>query len=134
MNSLKYLPWRSLFLAAFLSVTVVKAADLMLGWTLSHLSSAEVLIKLLLTKPGFTLMYLCAGLAIGSLGVIFFKQLGNDSALYSSTLWALGGCLLISLWLVLHLDVGGLSLVKIHYIHTIGIIVGVFWKGQHPRR
>jgi hypothetical protein len=134
VNSLKYRPWRSLVFAALLSSLVVKMTDLILGQILNHFIGAELWMKFLLTKPGFTLLSVCSGLAIGSLGVVFLEQFENDRMFYSSTLWILVGCILISLWLILRLDIGGLSLVKIHYISTVGIIVGVFWKGRYLRR
>jgi hypothetical protein len=113
---------------------VAKAADLIMGQVLNHFSGTNLWMRFLLTKPGFTLMSICIGLAIGSLGVVFLEQFENDRIFYSSTLWILAGCILISLWLILHLDIGGLSLVKIHYISTVGIIVGVFWRGRYLRR
>jgi hypothetical protein len=128
MNSLKYLPWRSLFLSSLVGIAIVKAADLMANSIINHLDST--LIRLLLTRSGFTLIYACTGLAAGSLGVIFLERFERNSPIYSSTLWALVLCLLISLGLFQHLGLEGLSLVEIHYIHAIGIVVGVFWRGQ----
>jgi hypothetical protein len=134
VNALKYLPWKSLTLAAFLSVVVVKAADLWVGRLLGQLDSTSVLMKFLLTRTGFTVLFFCAGLAVGSLGVLFLEKFEAHRAIYSSSLWALVLCLLISLWLIVQLNIEGLSLGAVHYTHTIGIVVGVFWKGRHYRR
>ncbi|WP_404784277.1 hypothetical protein [Altericista sp. CCNU0014] len=130
MNSLKYLPWRSLFLASLLGVVAVKIADAIAGSAVNRLDSHSALIGLLLTRSGFTLIYACAGLAVGSLGVFFLERFERGSSIYSSTLWALVLCLLVGLWLFQHLDIAGLSLVEIHYIHILGTIVGVFWRGK----
>ncbi len=130
MNSLKYLPWRSLFLSSLVGIAIVKAADLIVDKIVNRLDSTSVLIRFLLTPSGFTLICACAGLAAGSLGVIFLERFERSSPIYSSTLWALVLCTLISLWLVQHLGIAGLSLIGIDYVHVIGIIVGVFWRGK----
>jgi hypothetical protein len=131
VNALKYLPWRSLILAALFSVIVVKATDLWIGRILGQLNNTSLLMKFLLTRTGFTLLFFCAGLAIGSLGVLFLEKFGEHRAIDSASLWALVLCLLIGLWLILQLNIEGLSLVEVHYTHTIGIVVGVFWKGRY---
>ncbi len=134
VNALKYLPWRSLTLAALLSVIVVKAADLWIGRILGQLDNTSVLMKFLLTPTGSTLLFFCVGLAIGSLGVLFLEKFEVRQAIDSSSLWALVLCILISLWLIVQLNIEGLSLGEVHYTHTIGIVVGVFWKGRYYRR
>lgn len=134
MNALKYLPWRSLTLAALLSVVVVKATDLWIGRLLGQLGNTSLLMKFLLTPTGSTLLFFCVGLAIGSLGVAFLEKFEVRQAIDSSSLWALVLCILVSLWLVVQLNIEGLSLSEVHYTHTIGIAVGVFWKGRYYRR
>lgn len=134
MNALKYLPWRSLSLAALLSVIVIKAADLWIGRILGQLDRTSVLIKFLLTPTGATLLFFCVGLAMGSLGVAFLEKFELHRTINSSSLWALALCILISFWLIVQLNIEGLSLGGVHYTHTIGIIVGVFWKGRHYKR
>lgn len=117
MNALKYLPWRSLTLAAILSVIVVKAADLWLVRILGQLGNTSVLMKFLLTPTGSTLLFFCVGLAIGSLGVLFLEKFEARRAIDSSSLWALVLCILISLWVIGQLNVGGLSLGEVNYTH-----------------
>lgn len=134
VNALKYLPWRSLTLAALLSVIVVKATDLWIERILGQLDNTSLLMKFLLTRTGFTLLFFGVGLAIGSLGVLFLEKFEVRRAIDSSSLWALVLCILISLWLVVQLNIGGLSLGEVHYTQTIGIVVGVFWKGRYYRR
>jgi hypothetical protein len=134
VNALKYLPWRSLTLAALLSVIVVKATDLWIGQLLGQLGSTSLLLmKFLLTPTGSTLLFLCGGLAIGSLGVACLEKFEARRAINSSSLWALVLCILISLWLVVQLNVKGLSLGEVNYTHTMGVVVGVFWKGRYYR-
>ena len=133
MNALKYLPWRSLILSAILSVIVIKATDLWVGRILGQLGNTALLMKFLLTPTGSTLLFFCIGLAIGSLGVLFLEKVEAHRAINSSSLWALVLCILISLWLVVQLKIGGLSLGTVSYTHTIGIVVGVFWKGRYYR-
>jgi hypothetical protein len=133
VNALKYLPWRSLFLSSLAGIATVKAADLIAERIVNFLDSLDntsVLIGFLLSRSGLMLFYACAGLAVGSLGVFFLERFERNSRIYSSTLWALVLCLLISLLLVEHLGIPGLSLVEIDYIHVLSIIVGVFWRGK----
>lgn len=134
MNALKYLPWRSLTLSALLSVIVIKASDLWIGRLLGQLDNTSLLLKFLLTRTGFTLLFFCAGLAMGSLGVLLLEKFEAHRAIDSANLWALVLCILISLWLIMQLNIKGLGLGEVHYTHTIGIVVGVFWKGRHYRR
>jgi hypothetical protein len=134
VNALKYLPWRSLTLAALLSVIVVKATDLWIGQLLGQLGSTSLLLmKFLLTPTGSTLLFFCGGLAIGSLGVVCLEKFEARRAINSSSLWALVLCILISLWIVVQVNVKGLSLGEVNYTHTMGIVVGVFWKGRYYR-
>jgi hypothetical protein len=132
VNVLKQLPWRSLFLAAILSVIIVKAFDYLAVKGLSGLDSDATISNLLVTRPGLLLLFGCGGLAIGGLGVLCLERFGNIRFINANILWALILCLLVTLWLLSQLDVAGIGFAQqFSETHLIGIIIGVFWKGQN---
>ncbi len=128
MNAFRQLPWRSLLLAAILSVTVVKAVDYLIARGL-ELGSNTALLKLLVTPAGSLLLFGCGGLAIGGLGVLCLERVGS-ARIQSNVLWAFVLCLLLCLWLLAQLPVAGLGLVIFSQVHMIGIVIGVFWQGR----
>ena len=130
MNAFKQLPWRSLLLAAILSVTIVKAVDYIVIKGLELLGSSAVLLKLLVTPAGSLLLFGCGGLAIGGLGVLCLERVGSPYRIQVNALWAFVLCLILSLWLLAQLPVEGLGLVIFSQVHMIGVVVGVFWQGR----
>jgi hypothetical protein len=130
VNAFKQLPWRSLFLAAILAVIIVKAFDYVVAQSLSILSPDATILKLLVTPAGGLLLFGCGGLAIGGFGVLCLERFGNVRLIHSNTLWALILCLLVSLWFLSQLPVGGLGFVAFSEAHLVGVIIGVFWRGQ----
>ncbi|NJM77860.1 MAG: hypothetical protein HC852_21385 [Acaryochloridaceae cyanobacterium RU_4_10] len=129
MNSLKYLPWRSLFLAAILAVITMKAIDFLL-WKSFDYTASSSFAELLSTKMGNLLFLFCEGLAVGGFGVLYLERVGRVGPIYASTLWALVLCLLISLWLGTFVRIAGLGLVDISELSIMSVILGVFWRGR----
>jgi hypothetical protein len=131
VNALKQLPWRSLFLAALLAVVIVKAFDYVVVKGLLTFDSNATISNLLVTGPGVLLLFGGGGLAIGGLGVLCLERFGNVRFINANVLWALILCLLIMLWLLSQLDVAGIGFAQqFSETHLIGIVIGVFWKGQ----
>lgn len=130
MNTLKYLPWRSLFLASILAVVVMKAIDLLAARSVLHLGNSSALAQLLITPAGYILLFVCGGLALGGLGVSFLERLAANGPIYASTLWALVLCLLISAAIATYFPIDGLGLAGLSQPHAMTIIVGVFWRGK----
>ncbi len=128
MNSLKYLPWRSLSLAAILAVATMKVIDFVLGKSL--LNSASAFTELLLTPAGSLVVYLCEGLAIGGLGVLYLERVGRTGPIYAAVLWALAFCLFLSLVLATYINIPGFGLQEVTQYQVMSIIVGVFWRGR----
>jgi hypothetical protein len=128
VNSLKYLPWRSLCWVAILAVITLKVVDFVLGQSLLYPGSA--FLNLLITPAGSMLLLLCEGLALGACGVLYLERWGRTGPIYASVLWALAFCLLISLWLASYLPISGLGLEKISEYQVMSLIVGVFLRGR----
>jgi hypothetical protein len=132
VNTLKQLPWRSLFWAALLSVIIVKAFDFVVALGLTALPRDTTILKLLITPAGGLLLFGGGGLAIGGLGVLCLERFGNVRLINANILWALILCLLITLWLLSFLNVAGIGFAQqFSETHLIGIVIGVFWKGQN---
>jgi hypothetical protein len=131
MNALKQLPWQSLFLAAFLSVIIVKALDFIATKGLSILNLHKAILSLLTTIPGGILIFGCGGLAIGGLGVLCLERFGKVRFINANILWALILCLLIALWLLSKFDLEETGFAQFSEAHLMGIVIGVFWKGQN---
>jgi hypothetical protein len=130
MNAFKQLPWGSLFLAAILAVTIVKAIDYVAIQSILLLKTDAALYRLLATPAGGLVLFGCGGLAIGGLGVLCLERVGRLRIIQNNILWALVLCLLISLWLLSKLPVDGLGLVAFSQIHMLGVLLGVFWQGR----
>jgi hypothetical protein len=129
VNSLKYLPWRSLFLVAILAVLTMKAIDFIL-WKSFDYAASSGFAELLSTKIGNLLFLFCEGLAVGGFGVLYLERIGRVGPIYTSTLWTLVLCLFLSLWLGTYLPMKGLGLVDISEVHVMSLILGVFWRGR----
>jgi hypothetical protein len=129
VNSLKYLPWRSLFLVAILAVITMKAIDFLV-WKSFDYTESSGFAELLSTKIGNLLFLFCEGLAVGGFGVLYLERIGRVGPIYTSTLWTLILCLFLSLWLSTYLPMKGLGLVDISEVHVMSLILGVFWRGR----
>jgi hypothetical protein len=131
VNAFKQLPWRSLFLAALLAVIIVKAFDYLATKGLSAFDAHGAIRNLLITGSGELLLLGGGGLAIGGLGVLCLERFENVRFISANVLWALILCLVIALWLLSKLDVPGIGFAQqFSETHLIGIVIGVFWKGQ----
>jgi hypothetical protein len=131
VNAFKQLPWQSLFLAALLAVIIVKAFDYLATKGLSAFDAHGTIRNLLITGSGELLLLGCGGLAIGGLGVLCLERFGNVRFISVNLLWALILCLMITFWLLSKLDVPGIGIAQqFSETHLIGIVIGVFWKGQ----
>jgi hypothetical protein len=135
VDAIKQLPWRSLFLAAVLAVIIAKALDFVAAKGLSTLNLYSAILNLLATPTGGLLIFGCGGLAIGALGVLCLERLGKVRFINANILWALILCLLIMLWLLSRLlsqfNLAGIGFAQFSEAHLMGIVIGVFWKGQN---
>jgi hypothetical protein len=129
VNSLKYLPWRSLFWVAILAVITMKAIDFVL-WKSFGYAESSGFVELLSTKTGNLLFLFCEGLAVGGFGVLYLERVGRVGPIYTSTLWALVLCLFLCLWLGTYIPIAGLGLVDISQLHVMSMLLGVFWRGR----
>lgn len=127
---LKFLPWRSLFQAAFFAVLLLALPiDLLLRLAVRHGDQSPVLESLLTTVlsplPSLVLS-LGIPVGLGALAVYVLERV-DRSSITAGSLWGLVLCvvlvLLVEQWLVSGSP--GFSMTEL-----VLIAVGVFWKGR----
>lgn len=132
MYQFKSLPWQQLFNASV--ITLVLASGIDYGLTLILPASSQVQIGSILGPPWRLLSSAAIDMAIGILGVIILERvIGSRRRIQVSTLWGLVLCLLIALVLRASLPIPGLFLGPLHQITIVGLLLGVFSKGQQYR-
>lgn len=132
MYQFKSLPWQQLLNASV--ITLVLASGIDYGLTLILPASSQVQIGSILGPPWRLLSSAAIDMAIGILGVIILERvIGPRRRIQVSTLWGLVLCLLIALVLRASLPIPGLFLGPLHQITIVGLLLGVFSKGQQYR-
>ena len=127
---LKFLPWRSLFQAAFVAVVLLALPVdvlLLLASRYSAQSAALESLLSLLMSPLFSLIIsLGLPIGLGALAVYVLERI-DRSSISTGNLWALVLCVVLLLLLekVLLLGAPGFSMTVLALI-----AVGVFWKGR----
>ncbi|KAI9131026.1 hypothetical protein [Acaryochloris sp. CCMEE 5410] len=133
MYQFKVLPWQQLINASV--ITLVLASVIDYGLTLILPASSQVQIEAVLGPPWGLLSSAAIDMAIGILGVIILERVMEPRRrIQVSTLWGLVLCLLIALALRASLPIPGLFLGPFHQITIVGLLLGVFSKGQQYRR
>ncbi|MBD2020687.1 peptide chain release factor 1 [Leptolyngbya sp. FACHB-36] len=128
LSRLKYLPWRSLFLAGGLSVLLLAVPiDVLLSLVVQLRDSATAqLVMTLLTSPLGIIITFAIPVGLGALAVLLLERL-DRSSISTGSLWGLVLCLLIARLLETALFYGA---IQISELELVGIVLGVFWKGR----
>ena len=125
-RSLKYLPWATLFQNAALTTLVASAIDILLMLGIRQL----VLFNVLRIQLLALIIFFLAAAAIGALGVWLMDRFFPQVYLNAGCMWALIGCLILTLWLKSLIPVIPSLFTKLDYNGVIGIVLGVFWQGR----
>lgn len=128
LSRLKLLPWRSLALAASLSLLLCLVVEFLLVLGAMKLAIVAKLLTLLFASAFAVLASFAVGVGFGALAVYILEQL-DCPALNTATLWALVPCLIVAA-LVRNLLPFPPVLLQSDYTQCIGMLVGVFWKGR----
>ena len=128
LDRLKRLPWLVLFQVAIVTAIVAIALEFLLGVSVSIPAMQSVLTILLSPTLGLITVFAIA-VGIGSLAVFVFERL-NQPLINTGSLWALVLCLAIVLLVVGIVGILPLGLVGVSYPQVVGLVVGIFWKGQ----
>lgn len=128
---IKTLPWIPLFQNALLTVLIAMVLDVVLILGLVALSTvwpegARVVLQGGIV--GLLLQFMAAG-GIGALAVILMERIFRYVRLDAATLWALVGCLVITLFVKNLLPIPAL-LVGISYYQFVGLMLGLFSRGR----
>ncbi len=129
LRQLKFLPWRSLFLVALLTLAIASLVDGLLAWG-SQVALIARALRFFFLPNWALLVSAVVGLGIGALAVLLLERLFSGRVLmHTSTLWALVLCLVVCLWGQSLLPLPRI-LVSLNEAQAIGIVVGLFWKGR----
>lgn len=129
MYQLKLLPWQALVNASVITLLIATGLDY--GLTLLLPSAVQASILSMFGSP-LRLIYSSAIDAVmGVLGVVVLEKLmGSRPSIYASTLWAFILCLLVALVLRSMIPIPGIFLSQLHQISIVGVLIGVFGRGQ----
>lgn len=129
MHQFKSLPWQVLINAALITLGLTTGLDYGLTLILPLASQAQILSMF---GPPLGLLFSTAvDMVIGIVGVMVLEKLMSPRpSIYLSTLWALILCLLLALVLRSFIPIPGILLSQLHQISIVGILMGVFGKGQ----
>ena len=128
LRSLKYLPWGSLFQVSALTIAIVAALEMVLTLALKQSSVIIKIFNLLFAPPLDLLMTFLFAVGVGALAVYLLERFYPQTTINKNSLWALGLCLILILWLKVIL-IGSLIL-DLNEIQAIAMLVGIFWKGR----
>lgn len=127
LSRLKYLPWRSLFLAGGLAVLllIVPIESLLQQLAQSGSESSQWVITLL-NSPLGVIIGLAIPVGLGALAVFLLERLDRTS-ISTGSLWGLVLCTLLARivqTLIFYREV------QTNELELVGIVLGVFWKGR----
>ncbi|MEM8806783.1 MAG: peptide chain release factor 1 [Cyanobacteria bacterium P01_G01_bin.38] len=130
LRPLKYLPWGTLFQIAGLATV---AGGLIERLLISSLSQFNLLSRLTSLFLFVEVLQFGLGFGTGALGVIILERWFSRLSINASVLWALVGCLVLTLWLKTLLPF--IWVVGLDQLSIVGALLGVFWQGRrHWRR
>jgi hypothetical protein len=125
----KLQPWRSLLIVAALTTIVASSLDNIIIWILTRSESAIAFFYSLSSSSLGSIIYLAVTVGFGAFSVFICEIIQPEVVLNTSSLWALVLCLIVSLFLKEAISVPSL-LLNLSQVFSIGMIVGVFWKGK----
>lgn len=129
VNSFKLLPWQTLIRTSVITLGLVMGVDY--GLTRFLPSASQTAIEVMFASPLGGLYSAVVDGGIGILGVVVLEKLMKSRPVINvSTLWALILCLLLALVLRSWISLPGVFLSQLHQISLVGVLLGVFGKGQ----
>lgn len=129
LRRFKYLPWRSLLQVSGLTILIVIFLELLLPAGYRQSYALYSTLSTLYKPPLGTIINFATAVGVGAFAVYLLERFYKQLFIHTATLWALVLCLALVIFLKSLLPVVPL-LVGLNYLHLIGVIVGVFWKGR----
>ena len=128
LERLKQLPWLILLQAALFTTLIVLGSEYLLLFGAQVPAIAQLLGTLL--SPALALITLFGvAMGVGALGVLLLERF-NRILIDTGILWGLIACLALVLLIVQAIGLLPLGLAGMSYPQLIGIVLGVFLKGQ----
>jgi hypothetical protein len=131
-NKFDQIPWPQTMQVAIVTVAIVIGLEqlLILGLPAIPASIARFILEALVgnSKPSL-LVNLAIDGAIGALAVLIYERWKGMIQLNGNTLWALVGCLVLSLFIRSALPLQ-IMVCKLSELSAIAMLLGVFWKGR----
>ncbi len=129
LKRLQQLPWLKLFQVAVLTAIAVLVLEYLL-WVLSIQIPGMRNLLILALSPTFGFITAFAvALGVGALAVLILERF-QRIVINAGVLWGLGACVAIALFLLQILHLFPIGLVGIGETQLIGILLGIFFKGQ----
>ncbi|MDX2241812.1 MAG: hypothetical protein NW224_14090 [Leptolyngbyaceae cyanobacterium bins.302] len=125
---LKQLPWLVLLQTALLTTIVLLVLEYLLFFSTQISVVRQVLQVLGSPAIEFITLFVVA-LGVGALAVLILERM-KRIAINTASLWGLVACLAIVLLIEQSLGLFPVGLVGIDYPQLIGIVLGIFLKGQ----
>jgi hypothetical protein len=131
LRSWKFLPWRSLFSAAAVTVLIAKLLDAAIGYGSIYSQPLDRLLTAIVEHQLAVILFLLLYFGLGALAVYLLETVFSPGPIYASTLWALILCLLLTFMLAsLIFRPLPVVLFRLNENLLVGLAVGVFWKGR----
>ncbi|MBF2025441.1 MAG: peptide chain release factor 1 [Oscillatoriales cyanobacterium C42_A2020_001] len=129
LERLKRLPWLVLFQVAIVTAIISIALAWTIGLSAAALPALQPLFRLLLSPVLGMITEFAIAVGVGALAVFIFERL-NRPLITTGSLWALVLCLAIVLLIAGFTGILPVGLIGVSYPQVVGMVVGVFWKGQ----
>ncbi|WRH68109.1 MAG: peptide chain release factor 1 [Planktothrix sp. GU0601_MAG3] len=129
IQRLKNLPWLSLLQSVALTYLIVAIAEVLTLWGITHSLAFKQIMLLLLTPPLGMLILFGVGVGVGALSIYLIEIQPAKVFLNVACLWALFISLLIVLFIYKSIFTP-VILLSTSQITTMGILIGLFWKGR----
>ncbi|NCJ06572.1 hypothetical protein GS597_08655 [Synechococcales cyanobacterium C] len=129
MHQLKSFPWWYLFTVSQVTVAAVAGLDLLLFLGVQRSPILFQMVTPWRQFPGLLLIQVGIGLGIGAISVIGLETF-RRVIISGATLWALMGCLLLSLLLMGVISPPGVWQIGPDQGIVVGTLIGVFSRGR----
>jgi len=128
LQRLKFLPWLPLFQVAALATGLTFVVEILLIEG-TQIPAVNQSLAILLQPPLALFVLLGAAVGLGALATFILEHFFQKVAISTPVLWALILCVMVMLWARSLLQFPILFLAP-DYTTLMGILLGVFWKGQ----
>jgi len=129
IRQLKSLPWRWLLQSAGVVTAIVAAIELLLVPGLTYFPLLRRALSFLYSPPLGMLTPALIAIGVGAMAVYLLELWNQRFLINAGSLWALMGCLLLALWVKSLLPIPPI-LISLSRFSSIGILIGVSWKGR----